>query len=691
MPKVQRKEIYIDFDKFKLGLFALDDTTKAPFGTAREMKNMQVTDRGGIAPREGTKILGTENTNRSPVQGLYNFRKSFETDEILIKAYDTELEGYSRDNTNLDWWTIEDLYTSDKEFGFATSLVNEQNQDYVVFGNRFDDFRRWNGVFTTLSADVADAATEIPVTTVFTEEVFESKTGADVVSNTSTTLQADSPGWATSQWVDLYVYIKDGSEVNQIRKITSNTADTITFEALDGAPGAVDFEIRKLLFPATGTVLYNGSRVEYTAITEFAKLTVTSAHAGTSGDVLVSLPELFPDNPRGNRFTNYLGRIIVGRVRSALARDSGGALHGYAAGGSYFVSQGNDPVDFTFAAARAAGEGDIIGTPYGGGEIEDVTHQEDKIYVFKPRYIEASEYSKDSQDIIIREPLKAETGSIGPVIKGTDDVYFITPDNKFTSLGRVSTKDVKPQIENIGAPIKRLLDVYKFGKGRGIEYKDKIYIPTRSSASVATNDILIVYNKIIEAYEGVWDIGANFFQEWNEGLYFGDSTSSNVRQMFVGNSDVDGGQKFPIVARYATHFINLTPSTTNLQALNTVSFEGYISSATTINFKVWRDFSNDAFLEFAFNGNEEQFQEGGGISAFLGGKPLATNPLGSFGDVDSDGRKHFFFKIYFPFQYGNYFSFGFESDQIDDNYEIIRAGLGLKETISTRTSQIKNN
>jgi hypothetical protein len=56
------KEVFIDMEKFKLGFYALEDTTKAPFGSARTMTNCQVTDRGGISPRPGTELLGTYNT-----------------------------------------------------------------------------------------------------------------------------------------------------------------------------------------------------------------------------------------------------------------------------------------------------------------------------------------------------------------------------------------------------------------------------------------------------------------------------------------------------------------------------------------------------------------------------------------------------------------------------------------------------
>ena len=71
------KDLFLDLEKFKLGYYALEDTTKAPFGSMRIMKNCQITDRGGIAPRPGTSILGTYASSDYTIKGFYNFRKSF--------------------------------------------------------------------------------------------------------------------------------------------------------------------------------------------------------------------------------------------------------------------------------------------------------------------------------------------------------------------------------------------------------------------------------------------------------------------------------------------------------------------------------------------------------------------------------------------------------------------------------------
>lgn len=681
------KEIYIDFEAFKKGLYALEDTTKAPFGSGRIMSNVRVTDRGGLAPRMGTELLGSFNSSLLPTRGLYNFRKSYDQDEFLLKAYDDELEVYSKNHSSAGWFRLKNGFTSDKEFGFVTSLVNTDSEDYVAFCNRYEDYQRWMGAMTLLNGALAGGESALTVDSTLTEEIFESKTAS---ASSATTLDISPAAWAASQWVNLYVHITSGVHAGKVRLISANTTTQITFATLGSDPGACTFQIRKLAFPASGTLIYGGTTIAYSAIPTSTTFTVSSAHAAADNTPVALVPTVYPAAPRGNRLTNYLGRVIVGNVRSALARDSGGALSGFASAGSYFVSKLLNPFDFSFTATRVAGEGDIIATPYGGGDITDVAHQEDTAYVFKKRYIESVKYSQDANDLAVRTPLKEEVGAVGPVIKGSDDIYFVTDDKKFTSLGRVATKDVLPQTDNIGHSIQRLLNVFEFGSGRGIEDVDRIYIPCKQSSASTANDIVLVYNKKNKSFEGTWDIHANFFTRFNGTLHFGESVSPNIYEMNTGHSDVVGTDVFPISARYASHFMNLTASHGYTQALNSLYFEGYIKGGTEITFEAWKDFSSNPFLSFTFGGDETSLLDGQEIGAFLGSEPLGLRPIGALGEADSEGLRHFYFRVYFPFQYGNHFAVGFSSFGTYFDYEITRIGLGLAEDVSVDTSRIKS-
>jgi len=160
--------------------------------------------------------------------------------------------------------------------------------------------------------------------------------------------------------------------------------------------------------------------------------------------------------------------------------------------------------------------------------------------------------------------------------------------------------------------------------------------------------------------------------------------------MLEGHSDVVGETRFPISSEYISHYMNLTPSKANLQALNSLYFEGYIKGDTEVTFNIYKDFTDEAFLTFTFGGDELSLLDGGAtLDAFLDGKPIGIAPFGSLSDPDEEGRKHFQFRINFPFEYANYFAVGWEAQGEDYDYEIIRYGLGLKESISTDTTNIK--
>lgn len=689
-----RANVIIDLEKYRYGFMALDDTTKAPFGALRIMRNAQVTDRGGLAPRPGTQLFGTYNSNGAPIRGFDVFKKSFDQEEILLKAYDDELEFMSLNYPTPGWNRLKNGFTVGGEFGFVTSLVNTDNQDYTIFCNRYESYMRWGGVVASLTGSLAGGETSIPVDSTLTQEAFDTQTAT---SSSATTLSVSTAPWAADQWVNFYVYILNGTLAGKVRQITAVSTTQITFTTLGGDPGLCNFEIRQLKFPGlTGSVIVGGTVVAYTGIDTSTTLTVSSAPAAAAGSLVASIPDQYPANPRGNRLCNYLTRIVVGNVRSAIARGTGGAKQGYSSGGSYFVSKVNIPTDFTFSAARVAGEGDIVATPYGGGEITDVVTQEDGAYILKRDYIESVTYSQDTNDLAVRTPLKAGIGSTGKTLRGSDDVYFITPDNQITSIGRVKTKDIKPSTFDIGYSIRRYMEnAVVDDVGRGREINNKLYFPIKSSSEATYNDVVLVYNVQYKMWEGIWDIGAFGIIPFGGDSYYAESNGSNVYKMFVGNSDVVGTRRDPVFSEVATHFFNLTGSKSNEQAMSALVVEGYILDGTIITFNAWKDFETDPFLTFNFSADEIAFIDGTASAGFLGSEPFALDPLGAgnfdaeLGESDENGRRHFEFIVYFPFQYGRAFSVGHSSDGVDFDYEIIRYGLGLKEDVSVDTSRIK--
>lgn len=673
-----------DFKKY--GFIKRPDTTAAPIGSLRVMRNAQITEQGGLAPRPGTLLLGNSNASSKAIKGLYNFRKSLGADEILIKCYDDRIEYMSKDLADDTWHVLKTGYTSGSEFGFTTSLVNTDNQDYVAGGNRYEPYFLWTGVIRMLTSALVGGETTVTVDSTLLPDIYSNGTAT---SNSATTIDDTTKTWAASQWVGFYVHIPG---TGQVRKITANTSSQITFDTLGGAPGNVPYEIRQAAFPATGTLVYAGNNVPYTAINTDTTFTVASATAGSVGDAVTLMPTEYPAAPRGNRLCNYLTRIIVGNVRSALTRDAGGALQGYAAAGTDFVSKVNTPSDFSYAATRVAGEGDAIAMPYGGGDITDNQTQEDSFYAFKGQYIESVQYSQDTSDLAVRTPLKAGYGSIGKTTKGTNDIYFITKDKQITTIGRVLQKDIKPEALNIGTPVSRFLEASGADNdvGRGRQIGEKVYFPLKSNPSVQNNDVILVYNDQTGAFEGLWDIGAFALEEWDGSNYYAESDGPDVYEMFVGHSDVMGEERYPIEFEVATHWMNLTASKGYIQDTSGVVVEGYVAGGANFMTSVSANFASDPFLTFNFSFDELGFLDGSNSTAFLGGAPLAIDPESTvYGDPESDGRRHFSFTVRFPFQYANYFSFAISSNDADDDFEVTRLGLYIKQSPTQNANRIK--
>lgn len=676
-----------DFKKY--GFVASPDTTSSPIGSLRVMRNAQVTERGGLSPRPGTLLLGSSNPSTERIVGFYNFKKSLGSEEILVKAYNSRIEYMSKKYADQGWQLLKSGYTLDAEFGFVTSLVNTDFTDYLIGCNRYEAYFTWPGSVAALDGALVGSETTITVDSTLVPDIYYSGTA---IVNSVTTIDVTGTPWAASQWIGFYVHITDGVSNTKVRKISANTSSQLTFTTLGAGPGNVTFEIRKTAFPDSGTLSYNGVQTAYTAIDTDQTFITAAASAASDGTPITVLPTEYPTAPRGNRLANYLLRIFVGRVRSALTRDTGGALQGYASAGSVFVSKIKTPTDFSFAATRVAGEGDVLSMPLGGDDITDVIAQEDAAYSFKPEYIETDQYSQDANDLAIREPLKAGFGSVGKTMRGVNDVFFFTKDKQLTSLGRVKTKDITPQALNIGTNIQRFLESTGIDgdAGRSLEIANKLYCPIKLLPTSERNDVLLVYSRTTNTFEGIWDIGAFGIERWNDQYLYAESNGPDVYELFTGHADVIGDTRFPIDFEVATHYLNLTASKSYLQAMYGLVVEGWIAGGAKFTTKVWNDFVTDPFLTFNFSFDESGFLDGSESQAFLGSKPFAIDPEATvYGDPMDDGRRHFSFRVYIPFQYGNYFSLGLSSSEADDDYEVTRFGLIIKESPSINANRVK--
>jgi hypothetical protein len=156
-------------------------------------------------------------------------------------------------------------------------------------------------------------------------------------------------------------------------------------------------------------------------------------------------------------------------------------------------------------------------------------------------------------------------------------------------------------------------------------------------------------------------------------------------------SDVrDATTELPYTALWQSNFFNVLPLKANIQAINSIAVEGYIAPNASFTFNLYKDFETDSSITFTFSGTESEFLQGTtDIGRFFSSHPFATTPIGSISAPESDGRRRFSFICYFPFIYCQYLSSAFSSTGVNQDWEIIRTSYGLKESVSTRTSNTK--
>lgn len=679
------KESITALNRF-IGLRVYEDPTKAPPGSAKKMVNQLISDRGGITKRPGVKLLGNFNSASDRCDGFTVFRKTDSVTEIPIKKYGDKVEYYFENYG--DWALLKDSYRDPSNVGFVHGFIRSGNDDWIHYGNREEYDTRWNGAVTQLNGALAGGESTITVDSVLRPDIYDDQTAS---ASAATTLDVASAIWAASQWINFFVHITSGVHSGKVRRITANTSTQITFDTLGSDPGSCTFEIRYPLFSETGTLIYNGTEIAYSAMPTATTFTVTNAHAAADNSPVTVIPTTYPANPRGNRMVVLRGRRYVGNVRSGLLRDSAGTLSGAAQPGAVFVSKvvnatnlDGDLIDFTFADPRAAGEGDVIAGAYGGEGITDLAVHDDGVYMLRPHAIEAIKYSQDTNDVAQIEQISTSYGAITRPISGFDDLFFFTSDKQLTSISRVLLKADKEQAINIGLPVKRLLQSYGYDKNsKGAAYRNRLHLPVKNTDADTAANRLLIYN-MNGFFEGEWWLPIDGMDIFNNDLYASLSNGPNVVKMYEGLNDKlgivsDNSYEFPITSIYESNWINQTSNGFNQQEVNLFLCEGYILGGTSLDFKLYKNLQTSPFLQFTFAGTDDAVDDDF-LSHFLGSLPLGIEPIGGIStNANEDGMKHFMFMVYFPFEHAEWISWGFTNTGLNQNYEITRAGMNYKE------------
>ena len=163
--------------------------------------------------------------------------------------------------------------------------------------------------------------------------------------------------------------------------------------------------------------------------------------------------------------------------------------------------------------------------------------------------------------------------------------------------------------------------------------------------------------------------------------------------MLIGINKVKGTDTFPMTSRWISGWINGKGNGFVLNEISALAIEGYIRLNTTIDFKLYKDFSSTSFQDLQIVASEdENVLDGEPLVSFLGGSPLGLEPLGGtsiLGDADDDGYRHFIAYLYFPLTQIEYVSIEITSSGTGQGWEIIRLGLNAIENVFEAQNRIK--
>lgn len=674
------KDQFLILENFKAGWHKRDDDSRIPLGGARVSRNMTLTERGGISPRPGELLIG-DAEDGSGGRTLYSFRKSDRT-SLLLKTYGTNLKFYSRKKSR--WALIKGDFTADQRFGFKEARVDSTDTlDYLYGGNAVEPFFRWCGYDAYLTSAVLAGATSIPVDTTLKTDVYESGTAS---ASTTTSITIATSDWANNIWNGFYVRITSGAQTGKISLISATTANSITFATITGLSGTPTFEIRQLAVPATGTLVYNGQSITYTGVPTDASLTVGSAHASAGADDTVTTGvELYPAAPKGNIFETLYEALYVAGIKNKPVTVN--------------RSHNADMDNFTISSPRAADEADLVYFPYGGGSIQDLKVWEEQMVVLKDDAIETLAYSQEydpstqsATDIAQQKTIKSgvSIGSQGQAWRTEDDLVFVTPDKRLTSLGRVLNKDIRPQTKDLAYTIRREMKTYDFSSVRGCEYINQMFVAAKSGTDVLANDRMLVWNKDYGTWESSWNIQAADSTPHDGKLYYLDAFSPNVYQMLIGTNKIKGDDTYPLTCSWLSGWINGKGTAFYLNEISSLAIEGRIRLNTTINFQLFKDYSSLSFADISIRAQSETI-DGEEVASFLGGVGLGLEPLGAssfLGDEEDDGYRHFVVFVDFPTTQVEYVSIGVGSDGTNQGWEVLRMGLNATENVFEAQNRI---
>lgn len=468
------------YKNFKYGIVSNIEKESIPDGASANSLNWR-TKGDKVELRNGSAILGTENTDEGRVSGFHIGKKSDGT-EILFKTFGRKVFYY-----DTDWIEI------------GTDILPEDAGD-ISFAN-YESLSGSQVWLNSKNGTLIKIMTANPAS--YTDMYNDAKNykGRILIKQNRMFLigrEKDKTGFYMS-WIDAGNYTTVSNEVIGTGDGTLKTfSDTLTFK---GTSKKTCFGIVVTDGVETFTDDFNG---------------VLTGDKGGAGTI------------------NYTTGEISVTFNTAVS-NSQNITCDY----QWEDSTDGGIADFTYSSPRIAGEGDVFRQDDGGGESMNIATYNSIEYCFhkyKTWKVNLSSDDTTATNLIYRD--RVGVSNWQGVAESGRGIYYIDDLNIDNPQLRILTFNVNTeQVVPISMSNSIELKDYRFDRAVGIEWGRFILFACRTKNS-DTNDRVLVYDTMWKSFD-ILDYAISFFAIYNGKLVGGEDNTNNAIELFENFDDND--------------------------------------------------------------------------------------------------------------------------------------------------------
>jgi len=478
--------------EFNKGLITRIESESLPYGAAEDVLNWHFLG-DHVELRRGQQVYGTENTGGGRITGLKKATR-FDGTEVLFKTYDRKLKYY--DEATEDW--IENgtdlLDSAADEKDIALEEYHSMAGAFLYAGSPYSDFYK---------VPIANPGSAVAQSITNHRGLFRLKRNRCYLWNRQDT----NGGFDTT---GLYLSHIDKDELSDYTFVDD--------EALGSGDGSTK------TFAGTLSAVTGARTCMYVIITDGTETFIDDRNGTLVGD------------QGGTGTINYATGAYSVTFNTAPTTGTDNVTGDY-----YHENSTTDGIlDFTYTPTRVAGEGAVFRQDDAGAAMQNIGTLDDDEYCFhtlKTYKLTLSSDDTNATNFIYRArvgiPYWRATFETG------DGLYYVdTISESEPHIRRLRKSnfydDTVPESLSEGLDLSH----YVFDESVLYKYGDLLLVACKKNSDSTANDRLLVYNERWQTWE-VHNIRASVIDEYDNGLFVGDSATNNVLRVLHSFADED--------------------------------------------------------------------------------------------------------------------------------------------------------